>query len=308
MKNLDVVSLGDLNWDELVRVPRLPGPDEEIEAEELLEAPGGDAANFAVEYSRLGGIVAMIGAVGDDLAGRRLRQHVGKAGVDTQRIRVVSASTGHVHSLVEPSGMRRLITYRGANSMWTLTPADMVYLTKAKWIYVADPIDNILDYLAAEFHSEKINRPLALDPGSVGVSRGQSHFASLLPYVRILFLNEREALIFSGETTAESAARSLSVHVPLVVIKRGKSGCLISSQRRTVVVPAFPVQAVDTTGCGDAFNAAFLFQLQQGKSFQAAGRWGNAAGALVAQQLGASPSMPTMEATTTFLEQQEGSI
>lgn len=308
MKNFDVVSLGDLNWDELVRVPRLPGPDEEIEAEELLEAPGGDAANFAVAYSRLGGIVAMIGAVGDDLTGRRLRQHVEKAGVDTRRIRVVSVSTGHVHSLVEPTGMRRLITYRGANNMWTLMPADLVYLENAKWIYIADPITNIIDRLAEQFHSGEVNRSLALDPGSVGASRGRSRFAALLPYVKLLFLNEREALIFSGQATAEDAAQSLCLHVPLVVIKRGENGCLIASAREAVMVPAFPIQAVDTTGCGDAFNAAFLFQLQQGKNLQTAGRWGNAAGALVAQQMGAGPSMPTMEATATFLEQQGGAV
>jgi ribokinase len=306
MKKLDIVSLGDLNWDEIVRVARLPGPDEEVEAEELLEAPGGDAANFAVAYSRLGGTVAMIGAVGDDLAGRKLRQHVEEAGVDIKRIRVVSTSTGRVHSLVEPTGMRRLVTYRGANNSWRLVQGDVVYLRHSDWIYIADPVPSIIDALAEQFRTGKLDRPLALDPGSVGASRGRSRFAALLPYVKCLFLNEKEALVLSGQSTAEDAIRDLCLDVPLVAIKRGENGCLVASAQEIVAVPAFPIQAIDTTGCGDAFNAAFLFHLQHGNSLQSAGGWGNAAGALVAQQMGAGSSMPTMEETATFLKQQGG--
>ncbi|MBC7099297.1 carbohydrate kinase family protein [Candidatus Bipolaricaulota bacterium] len=289
--NSKLVSIGDINWDVIVRVPGLPGPDGEVEASGLSEAPGGDACNVAVAFSLLGGRAGMIGAVGQDPVGEALLQRLSEAGVDTAGVRRVNAPTGRAFSLVEPGGERRLFYLRGANSLRKLEEADLQLLGEADWIFLADPLPSTVAQLGDWLAAGKIRKGLALDPGSGGTAKGLKFFSPLLPHLSVLFLNEPEALALSSRDELKSAVQRLLQLVPLAVVKRGRKGALAASHQGTFHSPALPVRAVDTTGCGDAFNAAFLLSYIQGSPLQEALIWGNAAGAITATRYGAR--MPT---------------
>ena len=300
----ELVAIGDINWDTILAVPRIPGPDEEAELLSLREVPGGDAANVAVAFARLGGRAGMIGAVGTDSAGQALRAHLAVSGVDTRRVLTVEGPSGRAFSLVEPDGVRRLLYIRGANARRTLTADDLAYLEDVDWLYVADPLPSTLETLAEWYRASRGLPRLALDPGSAGASRGIDHFAPVLPYLSLLLLNEVEAQILSAQRGLKGAVEVLKRACPMVVVKRGEHGALVVTREGEFAVPAFPVRAADTTGCGDAFNAAFLFALMRGMSPREAVRWGNAAGALVAERPGAYG--PTREELERFLTHNEG--
>jgi ribokinase len=206
--------------------------------------------------------------------------------------------------LVEPGGVRRLLYTRGANARRELVDEDLAYVLNAEWLYIADPLPTVVETLGKWYRAGWSLPRLALDPGSVGATRGAEFFAPIFPHLSALFLNEGEARELSGREEFREALELLREACPLVVVKRGERGALVVTREVDFASPAFPVRAADTTGCGDAFNAAFLFCLVRGKSLWEAARWGNAAGALVAQRLGAHA--PTREELEGFLARNEG--
>ncbi len=296
---MELVAIGDINWDTVLVAPRIPASDEEVEVTEVWEAPGGDAANVAVAFARLGGTAGMIGAVGTDTVAKLLWEHLVASGVDTSRVLTLEGPSGRAFSLVEPNGARRLFYTRGANALRKLEEDDLHYIEQAKWLYIADPLPHTLATLATWYYRKSKLPKLALDPGSAGAAKGEDFFVPLFLYLSVLFLNEGEALMLSGRRTLEEAVERLTEICPLVVIKRGENGALLATSEGVLALPAFPVKTVDTTGCGDAFNAAFLLALVRGKTLEEAGRWGNAAGALAAQRFGAYA--PTFAELLQFL-------
>jgi len=303
---LTIVTIGDINWDTVLMLPKIPGPDEEIALKKVIERPGGDAANVAVSCAQLGASVGMIGGVGKDLAGEELLNHLHSFKVDTQRVLKLSQNTGRAYSLVESSGQRRLIYFRGANGVRSLEEDDLIYLRTAEWIYMADPLPSTMQTIEYWYREGKLNNLLALDPGSVGVSRGLQFFSSIAPYLKVLSLNEAEVKILTKIGNLRNAALRLLKLAPIVVIKRGPNGSLTATRSRFFETPAFKVRSKDTTGCGDAFNGAFLIKVNEGCSLEEAACWGNAAGAIVAQRIGAGQAMPTREEIEKFLRTKGG--
>lgn len=284
---MELVTIGDINWDTVILIPRLPGPDDEVEVLEIHESPGGDAANVALAFSHLGGTAGIIGAVGTDAIGEFLKSHLNSHRVDTTRVLLLDGPSGRAYSIVEPNGIRRILYTRGVVRYREFSDEDFDYVCSAGWLYIADPLPRTVKTIA-EWYSRKLAMPsLVLDPGSAGAAKGLEFFSSLLAHIDILLLNELEALTLTQKTRLEDAITLLAAVCPLVVIKRGEKGSLVAYRNEIFHVPAFRVQAVDTTGCGDSFNAAFLYALSIGKDVKEAAIWGNAAGALVAQRPGA---------------------
>ncbi len=298
----DVVTIGDLNWDVILKSPCIPNADEEVALDAVTESSGGDAANVATVCARLGAKVSIIGAVGDDLAGRELLRNMSSLGVNINEVQVGTKSTGRAYSLVEPNGERRLLYFRGANGARILEKEDLTQLQSANWAYIADPLPSTVQTLERWYRQGELDTPLALDPGAVGASRGLTFFSDIAAYLKVLLLNEIEMGIITGTEDISEASRRLLELAPLVVIKRGKNGSFIATREDSFYVSSFSVVASDTTGCGDAFNGAFLLKLTESGSLQEAARWGNAAGAVVAQQAGAGQSGLTKDNLEGILE------
>ena len=135
----------------------------------------------------------------------------------------------------------------------------------------------------------------------------------VVPSVDLLKVNETELALLSGREEMETSCRSLLQHGPnLCVVTLGPKGSYFQTNRAGEFIPAFKVDTVDATGCGDAFIAGLLFQLvKDGKRLEDlsasrlghALRYGNAVGALTAQTLGVIPALPTASEVEAFLRQ-----
>jgi ribokinase len=289
-----IVVVGSINIDLVSKAERIPVSGETVLGNEFKTHLGGKGANQAVAVARLGYPVHMIGKVGSDSFGERLRSGLEHAGVDVSAVGTVEDSSGVAMIVVSPEGDNIIVVTPGANS--ALRPADLdaqVAMIRSAELVLAQletPMDTI-EYLAELCERNQV--PLMLDPAP-------SHALSppVLRQVSWFTPNETEAAFYAGakkkEPLEQTAEKLLQQGLRGVVLKLGSSGVYLRSPEGLKLhVPAFPVKAVDTTAAGDAFNGAFAVGLARGQSPQESARFGAAAAAVSVTRAGAQPSMPT---------------
>ncbi|GHA87233.1 MULTISPECIES: ribokinase [Streptomyces] len=296
----DLLVVGSANADLVIGVDRRPAPGETVLGTDLVVHPGGKGANQAVAAGRLGARTALLARVGDDAHGRLLLESQRAAGVDTGGVLVGGAPTGVALITVDPSGDNSIVVSPGANGR--LTPAD---------IRAAAPL-----FDAARVVSVQLEIPLdtvaetarVLAPGTrlvLNPSPPAPLPEDVLTACDPLVLNEHEArylLGILGETAGsapEDWARALLTHGPRsVVVTLGGEGALVADSRgdgAPVRVPSPKVDAVDTTGAGDAFTAALAWRLGLGDELAEAAAFAVRVGAAAVTRQGAQASFPTAE-------------
>jgi len=307
MKRYCVV--GSLNMDMVTRVDRFPAPGETLRGQSFHVYPGGKGANQAVALARLGARVEMVGALGDDVLGRRYRElltalQIGAAGVaETSEI-----GTGTASIEVTSAGDNHIIIVAGAND--TVTPAyiesqrDRITACEYLLIQLEIPIESLT--LAAQIASAR-GIPVILDPAPARALSPELYTA-----VSILTPNETEARLLTGEDTdtdsgIHRAGRCLIARgVQRVVIKAGKRGAFLVEPETFVHVPGFAVDVVDTVAAGDSFNAGLAVALGGGANLGEAIRFANATGALSTTREGAQSAMPSAGEVRALLARDEG--
>jgi sugar/nucleoside kinase (ribokinase family) len=300
----DLCIIGDINIDYLGSAPRFPGPDEEVELSSLGAYLGGSGANAAVAASKLNLSVAFYSAAGTDAIGAELIRQLERAGVSPQFvIRVEDVPSGLVFGAISPDGVRRLFAFRGANLSLMADHISDEVLRSSRRLHLNGPEYTVGLELSARARKHRI--PNSIDPGSILIDQHQHEMDALLALTDILFVNsmEFEALAHG----ANSTEKALDLHrrgAKWVAVKQGAAGSVIYRQGLPPqVMPALPIKAVDSTGAGDAFNAAFLYGLLNGYSVEAAQIIANAVGALAASASGATMGVPgTIQEVFDFIE------
>lgn len=294
-KTYDVVVVGGINTDYLVKGPQLPGPGETRDGEDFLEAPGGKGANQAVAAARLGARVAFIGCVGKDVRGTALLR-----GLKAEKIHIQAACTkpgvptGVALIMVGAGGEKQIFVAPGANH--ELLPRDIErarnVLCSAKVLLLQFEIP-IQSTLAAAKLAKAAGACIVLDPAPP--SKPPRELLALVDVIRPN-ASEMEALTgikVKDAPSARRAAKKLFSHgTKLVATEAGEQGDLLLWEGGEKSLPRLKVKSVDATGAGDAFAAGLAVALAEGKSFEEAGRWANAAGALATTRFGAQPAMP----------------
>jgi ribokinase len=302
----DVIVVGSLNTDLVVRTPRFPEPGETISGEDLQVIPGGKGANQAVAVARHGAQVSMLGRVGDDSFGDFLLDNLKENNVDFHHVQRDSSSTGTAMIIVDTNGQNSIILSAGANG--NVSAADVNTASfpdfKLLLLQLEIPIPTVL--AAAQ---------LAHDSGCrviLNSAPARELPEELLRLVDFLILNEVELSLLTGinvhdNTSAEEAAKSLPGRgVKTVIVTLGSHGAVIVSDEQVTPVDTYNVQVVDTTAAGDAFIGGFAYSLLQDKSLEAAVRYACACGALATTKFGAQPSLPTKEEVEVFVAEQVG--
>lgn len=294
---VDVVVVGSVNVDLVVRVARLPGAGETVSGGTFERHGGGKGANAALAAVRASARVALVAAVGtDDDGGSQLRELTGE-GIDLSGIaRLEAEPTGRALIVVAESGENQIAVASGANALLNAARVGQALASVTPTRHavcllgfeVGDAALEVAAQWAIKHHSRVVLNPAPARalPGALVAARP------------ILTPNEGEALTISEEADVESAARSLAVRVSApVVVTLGADGVLVAEPATTAVrrVPAPPVDVTDTTGAGDAFNGALAARLSLGDSFESAVRWAVAAAALKVTRSGARSSPHTEE-------------
>ncbi|WP_329454277.1 ribokinase [Streptomyces sp. NBC_01497] len=283
-----IAVLGSTNMDLVAYARVAPGLGETVTGESFRTVAGGKGANQAVAAALAGGDVTMIGAVGDDDFGPRLRGVLDDAGVSTAALRTVDGASGTAHIVVDGEGHNAIVVVPGANGTVTaLTAQDerVVAAADALLLQLELPLDGVLAGLVtARAHGVRT----VLTPAPA-----QPLADELLSLVDLLVPNEHEAAALTGHREPLRAARALLERVPEVVVTLGAEGCLYARRdAEPLVVPARRTTAVDTTAAGDTFVGTLAVALGEGRPAPDALAWATAASALSVQRHGASSSMP----------------
>ncbi|MER7833198.1 ribokinase [Streptomyces sp. NPDC095602] len=283
-----ITVLGSTNMDLVAYVPRAPRLGETVTGREFRTVPGGKGANQAVAAARAGARVSMIGAVGSDDFGTRLRDALDESGVDTSLLRTAGGPSGTAHIVVDDEGSNAIVVVPGANASVTgITPHDeaRIAASDALLLQLELPLDAVLaGAQAARRHGVRT----VLTPAPA-----QPLPRDLLALVDLLVPNEHEAATLAGVADPRAAAEELLRDVPEVVVTLGAAGCLyVARGADPVTVPARRVRAVDTTAAGDTFTGALAVALGEGRPVPDALAWASAAASLSVGRAGASSSMP----------------
>jgi len=302
----DIIVVGSINADLVVRAPRFPLPGETIQGEDLATIPGGKGANQAVAAARLGADVAMVGRVGTDSFGTSLIENLKQNHVNATRVhRDEIVATGTAIIVVDAHGQNSIVLSPGANAK--VEPADVEPASfldsKLLLLQLEIPTETVLH--AARLAKESGLRVL-LNPAPARELPNE-----LLALVDFIIPNETELAqltkqTVSDEKSAETAARSLVTgEAQIVIVTLGANGTLIVNRNSAKHIPSFKVNVVDTTAAGDAFIGGFAVALLGGQSLEDAVQYASACGALAVTKFGAQPSLPTADEVKQFLRARQ---
>ncbi|WP_299430305.1 ribokinase [uncultured Meiothermus sp.] len=311
---MSIVVVGSLNMDLVVKVRRHPVPGETLLGSDYETHHGGKGANQAVAAARMskrallaakGGTqsagVRMIGRVGQDEFGTQLRNALKRENINVNATIPIAAPTGVAFIAVSEEGQNTIIVSPGANHRLrpeNLSPAEFEE-AQVVVLQLEIPLDTVRR--AAEL-GRKAGARVILNAAPV-----QKLPDKLLECIDILVVNESEAFGLTGvlpdsPEMALEVARVLSEKTPVVVVTLGKQGVVWVGPEGSGHQPALEVEAVDTTGAGDAFIGALATALCEGKAMPDAVQRGCVAGALAATRAGAQPSLPWRENVLARLE------
>jgi len=304
----DILVIGSLNADLVVRAPRFPQPGETISGENLQILPGGKGANQAVAAARLGTSVSMLGRVGKDTFGDFLLDNLQVNKVDSQLVQRDDASTGTAIIVVDANGQNSIVLSPGANGK--VSPADVRTVSisgfKLLLLQLEIPIETVLS--AAQRAKESGLRVL-LNPAPA-----RSLPDELISLPDFLVPNETELGLLTDQTvndisSAENASkRLLKRGAQRIIVTLSANGALIVTKENTKHIPSFRVNVVDTTAAGDAFIGGFASALLQNIALEEAVRYGCACGALSTTKFGAQPSLPTKEEVENFISKAPAAV
>lgn len=293
---MSVVVLGSANLDLVYEVERIPTPGETVLSRGFASFPGGKGNNQAIAAARAGADVQFIVALGRDDAGDRLAQGARDAGI-TLLDRRVDAPTGTAVIYVDRKGENSIVVNSGANAELTdLTDAELEAISDADVLVLQ--LETPLVTVEAAIRSARAASTTVV----LNAAPSAAVPAHLLADVDILVVNQYEAAELAGEpagTGERSLLSVLTAHTCDVIITLGAEGALVGSRGTPPVrIPAYRVEAKDTTGAGDAFVGAFAASLDHTadeRSLVEATKFATAAAAISVQRQGAVPSMPSLE-------------
>ena len=287
-----VVVFGSLNMDVIVQSDRRPAAGETILGAAVTLLPGGKGSNQAIAAARLGARTEMLGAVGDDAFGGKLRDVLRRNGVDNAGVKVVRKMSTGV-ALIQVAGGDNAITgASGANGAFTASAVRRVPRRGEIWVAQFETPVSATEVLLRKARAAGATTILNLAPMV-------PHRARLLKLVDIAVLNEIELAQTTGaRITARSSTRAVAaacrtLGARIVIATLGSRGLVMVGPEGITALPAFRTRVVDTTGAGDCFVGALAARLAAGAALVDAARYATAAASCSVERLGAAPSMPT---------------
>ncbi len=312
MAKSNILVVGSLNMDQVVRVPRIPVLGETLlGAGSLQLIPGGKGANQAVAMARLGASVSMAGRVGSDPFGKQLLTALQADGIGTALMVVdPNEASGTAFIFLTPDGDNAIVVAAGANmrvgtdAQQNASIAQALSQVQALVLQLEIPLATVITLTATAYQA---GVPVVLN-----LAPAQPLPHEMLKQLHVLVVNETEASLLSGQKVESlDDARIVGgvLHdqgITNVVITLGSQGAILvtsDEHGKTSIVhcPAPNVQVVDTTAAGDCFVGALTVALMEGQPPEEALRFAVYAGALKVTRFGAQSGLPTRAEVNAFL-------
>ncbi|KOO41098.1 ribokinase [Priestia koreensis] len=280
-----IAVVGSSSMDLVVTSEKRPGAGETVLGDRFETVPGGKGANQAVAAARLGAEVHMIGCVGDDHYGEIILNNFTENRVLVNNVKPVTDEKSGTAHIILAEGDNSIVVVKGANDHITPSYVEEAahVLKEADIVLIQQEIpEETVEYVSQYCHDHHI--PLLLNPAPA-----RKLNQKVIDQATYITPNEHEAdVLFNGVSPAEA----LRQYPNKVFITEGKSGVRYFNGEKEVLVPSYEVEAVDTTGAGDTFNAAFAVALAEKKSFEESLRFANRAASLSVTKFGAQGGMP----------------
>lgn len=296
---------GSFVVDLMARTPHLPKPGETVKGSMFKMGPGGKGFNQGVAAHKAGADIIMCTKLGRDTFANVATNAMEELNMSTENLLYSEdVETGSALIMVdENTSQNEIVVVLGACN--TITDAEVISLE-----HIIKDCDYILTQLETNVSAvvkiidlaEKNGVKVILNTAPI-----QEIDYKLYKKIHLITPNEVEAEILTGieiktlDNAREAAAWFRDKGVEDVIITLGHRGVFVSSDNKEEIIPAYKVEAVDTTGAGDAFNGGLLAALTEGKDIWESAKFANALAALSVQKLGTTPSMPTREEIETFL-------
>lgn len=278
---------------------------------------GGDTSNFVVAAARLGASSGYITRLGGDEFGRAFLDLWRREGVDASQVVVEPDGFTAVYFIaLDEQGRHSFTYYRAHSAASRLSPSDLNqdYLASARVVHTSG-ITQAISPSAREAAFEALRLARAqrvvtsydanVRPRLMALEALRPTVLDSFALADVVFLSTEDAGYLFGDTAGEDVVgRILRLGARLVVLRQGPLGCLVgTAEGLRAAVPGWRVAAVDATGAGDAFNAAFLIRWLEGATPEQAARFANAVGALVTTGLGAVAPIPRRPEVEAFMAQ-----
>lgn len=292
-----ITVIGSINLDRTIRLSHMPQIGETMHTKEIFSAGGGKGANQAVAAKRLGANTYFIGAVGEDEAGKLMLELLSEEEINLDAVdHVKGEATGQAYIMVDDLGQNSIMIHAGANNAFTPAhvQAHQAIIEKSDFI-IAQFESHLASTIQAFEIAKKAGVKTILNPAPAMEKVPEE----LLRLTDIIIPNETETEILTGvkitdEASMQKAAQKLhDLGIEGVIITVGSKGAYYDVHGESGIVPAFKVEAKDTTAAGDTFIGALSTVLKKDLSnLQAAISYGNQASSLTVQRFGAQPSIP----------------
>jgi len=290
MSAWDVVGLGENSVDLVYRVPQHAGAGEKVRASHCRRLLGGQVATTLCTCSALGLRARYVGTFGNDEHGRLIRAELEQRGIDTTFSSVRYAPNRHAVILVDEQTGERTVVWQRDQTL-SLRPEQVTgdVIGGARLLHV-DNVDEEAALAAARL-GRAAGMIVTTDIDRVTEATPELIAAATFPIVA-----ERVPHALTGEANPERALRAMRTrHEGMVCVTLGTRGSMLLVGDQLYKVPAFPVEAVDTTGAGDVFRGALMFSLLRGDAPEAMLRFASAAAAVACTREGAIAGVPTLE-------------
>lgn len=299
----ELLVIGSINMDLVVKTDEIPKIGETLLGNELLQIPGGKGANQGVSIAKLNNKVTFLGKVGNDIYADELLRSMKKAGVNIDFIERCETNTGIAVINVDKHGNNNIVVIPGANGL-----VDKEYLNKNLSAFenanivlfqLEIPLETVREGLKI---SKSLGKTTILNPAPACDLDDE-----IIKNIDILIPNEHElerlskVKVSDEESLIEAANVLLDKGIKQIIVTLGSKGALYVNENEHIFFNAYKVNAVDTTAAGDSFIGGFASAYIKGFSVDKAIDFGQRAAAIAVQKIGAQSSLPTLEEVEAFV-------
>ena len=285
----NIVVVGSMNQDIIMKIARMPDLGESMMVDECILAAGGKGCNQAVQASKLGANVSMVGAVGKDAMGDFLLSEAEKYHVNISNVRKTNVATGMGDAHVLPDG-----------SLFCTVVKGEVLLRKANIVILQNEIPEEVDYYVIDKAREWGYKII------YNAAPAREMKRQYIAKCDIVVVNEVEAGFYCGtaidhEEKAKAEALRLCREMGNDwIFTLGAAGSVVASGEKAIFIPSYKVKAVESLGAGDSYIGALSYALLSGMSLFEGCRFATSCSALTVMSYGAQPAMPTLEEVEAF--------